>query len=90
MRIEVKSQQTFEKTGTSGKGRPYKITEQEAWANVNGEYRRLRISLKDGSPPYALGEYDLSEASYIVNTWGGLEFGRIELVALAGNVRKVG
>jgi hypothetical protein len=82
MKIEVKSTATTKKDGTSQKsGKAYSITEQEAWAHVNGEYRRLRIALKDGAQPYPVGEYALAESSFIVNQFGGLEFGRIELVA---------
>jgi len=79
MKIEVKSVVTTKKAGTSAKGRAYEITEQEAWAQVNGEYRRLRIALRDGAPPYALGNYDLAESSFVVNQYGNLEIGRLEL-----------
>jgi hypothetical protein len=81
MKIEVKSTQTTEKSGTSAKGRPYSIREQEAWATLDGEYRRLRIGLEDGAQPYALGQYALAESSFAVNQYGSLEISRVRLVA---------
>jgi len=104
MKIEVKSAQVFHKS-VMGKtsGRTSHFVEQEAWAEVNGEYRRLRVSVPDegrdadGRPvnpkPYPVGFYEVSEASYSVNGFGGLEFGfgGLKLKAVhSSDVRKVG
>lgn len=83
-KIEVKSTAVTEKNGTSAKGKAYSIKEQEAWATINGEYRRLRVALADGAAPYAVGVYDLAESSFMVNQYGGLEFGRVVLERVKG------
>jgi len=80
MKVEIKSTATTKKSGTSAKGRAYEIVEQEGWVTCNGEYRRLRIGLADGAHPFAPGEYTLGEGSFLINQYGQLEVGRIELV----------
>jgi len=81
MKVEIKSTVTQEKSGTSAKGRAYRISEQEAWVTLDGEYRRLRIGLEDGAQPYPVGAYTLAESSFRIDQYGGLEIGRVRLVA---------
>ena len=81
MRIEVKSTATTTKSGTSKTGKPYSIIEQDAWIDMaNGERRKVKFSVEDGTKPYALGVYELDDESFFVNQFGGLEIGRIRLV----------
>jgi len=82
MKVEIKSTQTTEKSGTSAKGRPYSIREQEAWCTLDGEYRRLRVGLEDGAAPYAVGQYQVAESSFAINQYGSLEVARVRLVAV--------
>lgn len=83
MRIEVKSTATTTKSGTSAKGKPYSINEQEAWVDMtNGERRKLKVALEDGGKPYPLGFYELDDESFTVNQYGNLEIGRLRLVAV--------
>lgn len=80
MKIEVKSTQTFTKSGTSGKGKPYTIVEQEVRAEFNDEVRKVRIGLADGATAYPIGFYALADSSFIVNQYGQFEMGRVSLV----------
>jgi hypothetical protein len=88
--IAVKSTQTTNKSGTSGKGKPYSITEQEGWIDLaNGERRKVRLTLQDGKPPFAIGEYTLGADSYFVGDYGALQLGRLDLVPLKAALAKV-
>jgi hypothetical protein len=64
--------------GTSTKtGKPYKLNEQEAFVNLpNGEYRQIKLIV---TVPYAVGSYELSDESLVVDGFGGLKIGRIVL-----------
>jgi hypothetical protein len=82
VKIEVKSTAVTNKSGTSKANKPYSINEQEAWIDMaNGERRKVKVSLEDGAKPYTPGFYELDDESFFVNQFGGLEIGRIRLVA---------
>lgn len=84
MKIEVKSVATTKKSGVAkATGKPFEITEQEGWIDFpSGERRRVKIALEDGANPYPIGAYGLSDESFFVNGFGGLEIGRLRLQAV--------
>jgi hypothetical protein len=88
--LSIKSTQTATKNGTSKAGKPYSITEQDAWVELNGERRRIRVTLSDGAAPFPVGDYTVGEGSFYVGDFGQLQLGRLELVSIAAAVRKVG
>ena len=81
MHIEIRQGSTAqEQTGTSrSSGKPYSIRTQEAWAQFNGETRRVKLTLGREQPAYAEGVYDLDDASFEVNRWGEFAIGRVVL-----------
>jgi len=91
LKIQVKSTAVQLREGTSGKGKPYSINEQEAWCDLpNGERRRVKISLEAKKPPYAVGDYVLSPESFMVDQYGQLNLGRITLQPVVAGARVAG
>jgi len=85
MKIEVKSTAVVKKTITGkASGKQFEIPEQEVWAEFNEERRRVKVALQDGAPPYPIGLYTLSDASFVVNQFGSFEIGRVSLVPVKG------
>lgn len=92
MKFTVKSTALADRSIPSKKeGRgPFQFQEQETWADINGEYRRVKFRVKDGRP-YPVGEYTLAESSFQVNQYGTLELGfDVELVPIAKVAQRVG
>lgn len=42
----------------------------------------MKLSLEEGQPPYAAGEYTVHSSSYVVNNFGGLELKRFGLLII--------
>ncbi|EJV9415971.1 hypothetical protein D8T51_22930 [Vibrio vulnificus] len=50
------------------------IYEQTAYVYLGGKFPvEMKLSLKEGQPPYAPGIYTPHSSSYVVNNFGGLE-----------------
>jgi hypothetical protein len=83
MKIEVKDLDVSQRTA---KG--YNFRTQTAWTNLNGETRKVPLSLEDGQMPYELGVYTLGDGSFYFGDYGRLMLGRLQLVkaSLAGAV----
>ncbi len=79
MRVTIKSTEIHEKKGTSTRGKPYHIREQEAWCALNGETRRVKVTLRDDAEPFGPGMYDIQEDSFYVDNFGQLALGRLVL-----------
>jgi hypothetical protein len=73
--------------GVSAKtGKPYKMRSQEIIVELNGEVRRLPITLQDNASPYSAGNYTIDILKHITVGAYGFEFQRfanIELVAVS-------
>lgn len=75
IKIEIKSTDINTKSGVSGKtGKPYTIREQSGYAHTHDrdgklfEYPvQMKVSLQDGSQPYAPGFYTLAPESLYTN-----------------------
>jgi hypothetical protein len=88
IKIEVQSADVLTKTGVSSKtNKPYSIREQEAWAylfNRNGQPdpypSKIRLRLDDGQLPYPKGFYMLHQSSFVVDEYGTMGLGRINIV----------
>jgi len=92
--VQIRSTTTTSRDGVyktgSRAGQSYTMVEQEAWVNMaNGEVRLLKLLLRDGGKPYAVGEYQVAPESFNVGDFGRLEVGRVVLVPSGGVVRKV-
>lgn len=88
IRIEIDSVDTFPRSGTSGKGKPYKIVEQAGYAVglVNrdtgkaGKYPvAVRFALADDAKPYPVGTYTVDDKSFSVGQYGDLQVARLFL-----------
>ena len=74
IRIEIKSTDLRQKSGTSGRGKAYSFKEQSAWAHLPDKPYPVEIVLtrNDNEPPFAVGLYDLAPASFYVDGFGSL------------------
>jgi len=99
LKFTVKSTAMTPRDVPTKKGGTWSFQEQDVWAEVNGEYRRIKFRVKrtknsDGTTtdhPYPVGEYVLSEASFVVNGFGALELGfDVELLPIRTALPKVG
>jgi len=88
LRLTIKSAEVTEKTGTNAKG-PWKIREQTARIELNDESRKVVVALNKDAAPYAPGVYEVSDASFYIDNYGGLQLGRLVLRP-AGTVARVG
>ncbi|MBD9368384.1 single-stranded DNA-binding protein [Xanthomonas sp. XNM01] len=72
--ISVREQKINVKTGTSRKtGRPYTISEQEAFVTLpNGERRRITLQHEDGDAALPVGDYVPKDSAYWVGDFGAL------------------
>lgn len=75
MKIQVKDISVEQRTA---KG--YTFRTQTGWTQLNGEVRRVPISLEDGQAAYEVGTYFLGDASFYFGDYGRLMLGRLELV----------
>ena len=55
---------------------------EDLWIELNDERRRVRITLSEGQPPYAVGEYTVGAGSFFVGDYNALQLGRLELVPM--------
>lgn len=75
IRIEVKSTETFQKSGTGKKsGKAYSFKEQAAWAHLPGKPYpvEVRLTLNDADTPHAPGIYTLAPESLYVDGFQSL------------------
>ena len=57
------------------------IYEQTAYAYLGGKFPvEMKLSLQEGQPAYASGNYTIHSSSFIINTYGGLELKRFGLL----------
>lgn len=80
--IEIRDGTVRERRATV-KGRESTFREQEGWAQLNGETRRVRIPLGRELAGYAPGKFQVDDASFGVNQWGDLTISRLVLRSIA-------
>jgi hypothetical protein len=71
----------------------YTFRTQNGWTELNGERRKVPLSLENGQMPYELGSYVLGDGSFYIGDFGRLMIGRLELqrvAAAAPGVRSAG
>jgi hypothetical protein len=78
MQIQIKDTAVEQRTA---KG--YTFRTQTGWTNLNGEVRRVPISLEESQLPYEVGNYALGDGSFYFGDYGRLMLGRLELVRAA-------
>ncbi len=72
--------QTRTMPGKDGKP-PRTFYEQTAYAYLGGKFPvEMKLSLEEGQPAYAAGEYTVHSSSYVINNFGGLELKRFGLL----------
>ena len=79
MKIQVKDTNVEQR---SVKG--YTFRTQTGWTSLNGELRRVPITLTDTQLPYEVGVYTIGDASFYFGDYGKLMLGRLELVREQG------
>lgn len=89
IKIEVDSTTFEERSGTTQKGKPYTIREQQAYAHVLEETGKpakypvkMRVNLEDTQPPYQPGFYTLDPRCVMVGDFDRLTLGKIRLVPI--------
>lgn len=90
MKIEIKSADIQNKSGTSKQGKPYSINEQTAYVHLEGKAYpvEMRFALQDGAGAYAPGFYVPTDASFFVDRFGQLSLGRLTLSPVAASASK--
>lgn len=63
-------------------GKPARnIYEQIAYVYLGGKFPvEMKLSIEEGQPPYASGDYTVHSSSFTVNNFGGLELKRFGLL----------
>jgi hypothetical protein len=80
--IEIRDAAVRERHATV-KGRDSVFREQDAWAQINGETRKVRVPLGRELPAYQAGKYQVDDASFGVNQWGDFVVSRLVLRGIA-------
>lgn len=73
--LEIASQEVQNRSGVSKRtGNSYSINEQTAFLHKPGQPYpdKIKITLGDNQPPYALGNYSLHSDSFFVDRFGAL------------------
>jgi Helix-destabilising protein len=91
--INVKVKDTFitVREGLSKLGKPYKISSQDIFLEMNDEVRKARINLADNIDAYGVGSYTLDPVSLLtVDQYGSLAlqpYADIKLVPVAESAK---
>lgn len=82
--IKVKVQDTHisNRSGISKAGKPYQINSQDIIVELNGEVRRVPLTLPDNVGAYAPGNYTIDPIDMIVVGRFGFEFNRFQEIKL--------
>lgn len=83
MLIRIKSNEVEMRGGTRQDGSKWQIPEQTAYVVTEDEIKRIRLSLAKGQTPYAPGDYIISAQSFVVDNFGSLKIGRLQLLPAA-------
>jgi hypothetical protein len=87
MKIEITSEKVTEQSGMGKNGKPYNIAKQAAYVYMPDSdgvicKQRIELQLDNANSPYKVGQYQLSDSSFVVGDFGQLRIGRIRLGAL--------
>ena len=83
--VEIKSEQIFEKSGTSKLGKPFRIREQSGYVDLGKAYPvEIKVPLDETSPPYTIGRYTINPGCLYVDRYGQLALARLKLVHAMG------
>lgn len=89
LKVEIKSDEVKQRQFPSKKtGELLTFREQEGFVDLNGEHRRIVVSLQDNQRPYMAGAYALDGASFYVGQYGRLQLGRLHLRAIPASAAK--
>lgn len=83
MKIRVKSAEVEMRGGKRADGSQWSIPEQTAYVVTEDEIKRIRLSLAKGQTPYAPGDYEINPTSFVVDNFGSLKIGRLQLLPLS-------
>lgn len=65
----------------------YTFRTQNGWTTLDGEVRKVPISLEEGQSPYEVGVYTLGDGSFYFGDYGRLMLGRLELLPVRAGAR---
>lgn len=92
IKVKVQDALVSVREGVSKAGKPYKMTTQEnIFVELNGEIRKVPITMQDGQTPYAAGNYSLDPSSLLTIGQYGFEivkFQPLQLVPVVAFVPK--
>lgn len=81
IKVQIKDA-SVERATVNGKNGSFTSERQVGWIELpSGETRKVRVRVQDGKS-YPLGEYTISEESFIVSQYGDLQIGALKLVPL--------
>jgi hypothetical protein len=85
LKIEIKDIGVEQRTA---KG--YTFRTQNGWTQLNGETRKVPISLEEGQAAYEVGVYVLGDGSFYFGDYGRLMLGHLDLQKVAVSAASVG
>ncbi len=82
IRVEIKNSELVHVSGTSKTGKPYSFNKQVAWAHLPGQPypTRIELTVDSNETGYPIGDYILGPDSFMVDRFGKLTIGRVQLV----------
>jgi Helix-destabilising protein len=83
MKIQVKDLHVDQRTA---KGFTFRT--QTGWTSLNGEVRKVPLSLEKEQSAYEVGTYTVGDGSFYFGDYGRLMLGRLELVRVESGVRQ--
>lgn len=88
LKIQIASATSTQRSFATKNGQ-MTFSEQEAFIDLpNGERRKIRVPLRGGRPPYAVGAYTVGDVSYTVGQYGDLQISRdLELAPFPASVK---
>ena len=79
VKIEVKSAEVVQRTGTGNNGKPYAFREQVGWIDTGDEYpQKVRVPVEQGKAPP--GSYVMDPSCLYVGKFNNLSLGRLRLL----------
>lgn len=74
MQIEVKSTDVRTENVTSKDGKSYTFRRQDGWVMLDGEYRKINLSLTPENKGWPVGKYTIDDKSFFIGRFGDLGF----------------
>jgi hypothetical protein len=81
LKIQIKDLKVEQRVGKSAaSGKTFNFRTQTGFTQLNGEVRKVPVSLEEDQPAYEVGMYTLGDGSFYFAQYGKLAIGRLELV----------